>query len=311
MHEVPRGIAQCPCYYLFEDEMGRPSDFLARRIKEPKEIVLNNHDHNPLCPGIMIGFGENPIQDGQLLTSSGISPAYITQEAEVENVMETNPRRENCQIPVADGYRSTRIKNRSAERNAARASSVLVKDGNGNEYMTVASRGFPSGTKVFDPVDDQQEIGEVITEFPHADVALVRLHGARFANEVFENTFGEETPIRSRQFEGSENGSIGDYVLMSNPFMGYGEGTYGPWSESRIPSDNPHEPAHKWIRTRWVYLGQGFSQHMVDGVCGSAMWNERGSIVGFVQYAPASGQFKDWCLTVAANYMTERGFSIV
>lgn len=50
---------------------------------------------------------------------------------------------------------------------------------------------------------------------------------------------------------------------------------------------------------------------MVDGICGSAIWNHEGDVLGLVRYAPKSGHFLDWCLTVAADHLIDGGYSIV
>jgi len=123
LNNVPRSVACCPCYYLFEDEMGRPRDFPARRINEPTRDVVDNGQYGILRPGIMLSSGRHPTEDMEVLTSSG----------------------------------------------------VLVKDRLGNQYMTVASHGFPFGDKVFHPLAGQREIGKVIMELSHTDVAIVKL----------------------------------------------------------------------------------------------------------------------------------------
>ncbi|KAK2796240.1 hypothetical protein FQN50_009630 [Emmonsiellopsis sp. PD_5] len=260
--DVPSEIARCSCYYLFEDEMDRPPELPARRLKEPtKDTIVDDSKYETLRPGIMLSCGKHPKQDMEGLASSGI----------------------------------------------------LLKDGSGNNYMTVASHGFNQldGARVFHPVAGETEVGTVMMKLPHTDISLVRLHpDVHFVNECFENSLGEDTPIRLKRFEKSANIPIGCPVYMNNPFTGYSEGTYGPWGRLRVPSDDPNEPGQRWIRTRWAYLGQGSSEHMVDGVSGSPLWNREGNVVGFFNYAPQSGHFRDWCLTVAADHLVDGGYSI-
>lgn len=154
--------------------------------------------------------------------------------------------------------------------------------------MTVASHGFPFGDKVFHPLAGQREIGKVIMELSHTDVAIVKLHeGVQFVNEAFDNTLVEGPPMQLRQFAQAKETQIGSYIYMDNPFTGYIEGTCGPHARLRVPSDDPYEPKQLWLKTRWDYLGQGFSQRMVDGICGSAIWDEQGKVPGFFGYAPS------------------------
>lgn len=262
MTKVPRAAARCPCYYLFDDELGRPENLSAKRIKEPTGDVVDDSLYETLRPGVMLSSGRPSEQAVELRTTSG----------------------------------------------------VLVKDSLGNQYMTAASHGFPFGTKVYHPVAEAKEVGELIMELTHTDVGLVRLHdGVQFINHTFENTLLEADSVQLKGFTGALDRSMkyGDSVYMNSPWTGYGEGTYGPYVEDRIPRDDPFEPKQVWIQTRWLYLGQGFSHQAVDGACGSAIWNDDGNVLGFFGYAPASGQFLDWCLAVSVDHLVDRGFTIV
>jgi hypothetical protein len=257
LDKVPRAIARCPCYYLFEDEMGRPRDFPAHRIKEPTRDIADNGGYDILRPGVMLSSGKHPTEDVEVLTSSG----------------------------------------------------VLVRDRLGNQYMTVASHGFPFGDKVFHPLAAHREIGQVIMKITYTDIAIVKLHeGVQFVNVTFENTLIGGPSIQLRQFVRAKETQIGSYIYMDNPFTGFVEGIYGPHSMLRMRSDDPYEPKQKWIKTRWDYFGQGSSRRMVDGICGSAIWNDQGMVVGFFRYAPNSGHFKDWCLSVSAEHVIDSGY---
>ena len=178
--------------------------------------------------------------------------------------------------------------------------------------MTVASHGFLFGTKVFHPLTGHREIGEVILEITHTDVAIVKLHeGVEFVNVAFENTLVGGPPVQLRQFARANETQTGSFIYMDNPFTGYIEGTHGPRAILRVPSDDPYEPEQRWIKTRWDYLGQGSNQRMGDGMCGSVIWNDRDMVVGFFRYAPTSGHFVDWCLSVSAEHVIDHGFSLV
>ena len=50
---------------------------------------------------------------------------------------------------------------------------------------------------------------------------------------------------------------------------------------------------------------------MPEGVCGSAIWNNDSKALGFFRYAPKSGRFLDWCMSVIADHLIDKGYSIV
>ncbi|ETI21432.1 hypothetical protein G647_07779 [Cladophialophora carrionii CBS 160.54] len=79
---------------------------------------------------------------------------------------------------------------------------VLLKDGAGNEFMTVAAHGFPSecGTQVFHASPGTgRGIGEVVMEVSHTDIALVKLRDTEtFSNVTFQSDKIQE-PIQLKQ----------------------------------------------------------------------------------------------------------------
>ena len=79
----------------------------------------------------------------------------------------------------------------------------------------------------------------------------------------------------------------------------------------RVPSDDPQEPQQIWFTTQWSYMGQDSAADMVDGVCGSAIWNDDHRVLGFFRYAPVEGLYKDYCLSVAADHLIDGGYSVV
>lgn len=192
------------------------------------------------------------------------------------------------------------------------SSGILVEDALGNRFMTVASHGFPNGTAVYHPNASGKRIGEVIMEITHTDVALVKLDdGIEFLNEPFENSIMPETPVKLKDFAVVGDARPGDYVFLDSPFTGYMEGIRGVVSNIRVPSDDPHEPNELWVQCRWDYMGQGSYHYMADGVCGSAIWYESGQVGGFFRYAPKSGHFLDWSLSVAPDSLVDKGYRVV
>jgi hypothetical protein len=81
---------------------------------------------------------------------------------------------------------------------------------------------------------------------------------------------------------------IGSKIFMNNPFTGFSQGTCGPHTLTRVPSDDQNEPAVEWIKTRWTYLGQGLINELVDRIGGSAVWSKDGKVLVF-SAMPSSG----------------------
>ncbi|EAW12244.1 uncharacterized protein ACLA_062070 [Aspergillus clavatus NRRL 1] len=194
------------------------------------------------------------------------------------------------------------------------SSGILISDHLGSQYMTVAAHGFPGPFegKVFHPQSSGRAIGEVIVQISHTDVALVQLgQGVHFINEPFENTIIPAPPSRLEGFLRAAATRIGGNIFMDSPFSGFMEGTRGAHSLLRIPSDDPLEPKQSWIRCQWDYMGQGSYAAMVDGVHGSAIWDDNQNVLGFFRYAPQSGPFLDWCMSISADHLLDKGYTMV
>ncbi len=58
-------------------------------------------------------------------------------------------------------------------------------------------------------------------------------------------------------------------------------------------------------------MGSTDGESLRDGICGSAMWNEEGDVVGFFQYAPDSGCMANCCTGVSAAELIKAGHSLV
>lgn len=262
MSHLPQSIARCNCFYLYDDEMGRPLNRSALRQLDPAPGYPDNSKYDTLRPGVMLSSGKHPTEGWELFTSSG----------------------------------------------------VQVQDRNGYRYMTCAAHRFPYDGRVFHPNSSGQKIGTLITEITHTDIALVQLDKQiAFTNEVFQNTVTPGPPIQLQRFNTEEviRDKPGDEIYINSPFTGYIEGTRGILSTCRVPSDDLREPEQWWIQTRWDYMGQGSSNSLADGICGSAIWNNEGNVLGFFRYAPKSGHFLDWCMSISSHELVKRGFSIV
>ncbi|KIM96321.1 hypothetical protein OIDMADRAFT_44520 [Oidiodendron maius Zn] len=187
---------------------------------------------------------------------------------------------------------------------------ILVRDREGNTFMTCAAHGFPRkwGSAVYHPSPSTgQSIGELVMEIAHTDIALVKLNKEKeFVNETFESNL--RGALRLQRLLTAKRYSI---LALDSPDTGFIEGTLAISAKMRVPVDDPLEPEQEWICTTWVYTGQGMSKDLPDGICGSAIWDEDGTVVGFFRYAPKTGVMTDWCAGIAAKELIERGFTIV
>ncbi|KAI5862476.1 hypothetical protein GGS23DRAFT_572537 [Durotheca rogersii] len=264
MGKVPCQAANIICFYLFDDEMGRPPAPQARRLTDPTPGNPDNSQYDALQPGLRV--------------TSSYLPSH------------------------PDMFLST-------------TSGVLLKDHLvGNKYMTVASHGFPAecGTQVFHALPGNgRVIGELVTKSTHADVALVKLCDAEtFSNVTFHNDDGMMPQnIQLKRLVQVEGRQRSELAYLDSPDTGLIQGTYMFTSFAAIPSDD-NSPEQQWIFTIWLYRGQDSAISLPGGMCGSAIWNEDGDVLGFFRYAPTEGVMKDWCAGIAADELIDRGFTL-
>lgn len=63
LQAVPRSVAQCNCFYLFESMMGRPREPSARRIKQALLTQTDNSQYESLRSGVMAVRASMPRRD--------------------------------------------------------------------------------------------------------------------------------------------------------------------------------------------------------------------------------------------------------
>jgi hypothetical protein len=151
---------------------------------------------------------------------------------------------------------------------------VLVSDLVGNEFMTVASHGFPDecGTNVTHPLPvGGRTVGDLIMEVTHTDIGLVKLADAeRFSNVTFQSESISES-TRLKRLNSVKKLQVGDFVYLDSPDTGSLEGSFMRSSFQRIPVDDHGAPEQLWVFTAWVYMGQGSASTLPDSMCGSAI----------------------------------------
>lgn len=261
--KLPWKAANILCFYLYDDEMGRPFLPQAHRLRDPTLGNPDNSQYGPLQPGLRVTSTYLPSKPDMFLSTTA---------------------------------------------------GVLVRDQAGNEFMTVAAHGFPDecGTKVIHPLPaGGRNIGEVIMEVSHTDIALVKLRdGETFSNITFENENIQE-PVQLKQLATVKGRRVGDALVLDSPDTGCIDGVFQLTSYQRVPSDDHASPERQWIFTSWFYMGQDSAGSLPDGMCGSAVWTEDGDVIGFFRYAPKDGAMKDWCAGIAADELINRGYTLV
>ncbi|KAK3363871.1 hypothetical protein B0T25DRAFT_470095 [Lasiosphaeria hispida] len=192
-------------------------------------------------------------------------------------------------------------------------SGVLLKDQVGNEFMTVASHGFPAecGTQVFHAQPGNgRKIGELIMEISHTDITLVKLQDTEtFSNMTFQSN-NSPNQIQLKKLVPVKGRQRYEEVSLDSPDTGLINGSLVVTSFQAVPSDN-NSPVLQWVFTTWIYGGQDSAINLPEGMCGSAIWNEDGDVLGFFRYAPKEGVMKDWCAGIAADELIDRGFALV
>ncbi|EXJ55875.1 hypothetical protein A1O7_08806 [Cladophialophora yegresii CBS 114405] len=190
---------------------------------------------------------------------------------------------------------------------------VLLRDGVGNEFMTVAAHGFPSqcGTQVFHAFPGiGRDVGELVMEVSHTDIALVKLKDTeKFSNITFESDRIPE-PIQLKQLAPTASCPRFSLVCLDSPDTGFIEGQFMWSSFQAIPSDD-ESAEQDWVFTTWSYMGQDAAMKFPEEMCGSSIWSEDGNVLGFFRYAPKEGLMKDWCVGLAADELINRGYTLV
>ncbi|OAP53799.1 hypothetical protein AYL99_11985 [Fonsecaea erecta] len=260
MYLVPWLVGRVACVYLYEDEMGRPSNLYTRRQLDPTPESPDMSKYDTLQPGLRVVSNSPP------------------------------------QLGDPDTYLET-------------TTGVLLRDSVGNEFMTVAAHGFPSeaGTVVIHASPSGRVIGELISEVSPTDIALVKLAKTeKFSNVTFPNA---RVPVLI-QLKRLGRAKCFSEIYLDSPDTGLIDGIFMLQSRTRVPNDD-HEPKPEWLFTSWTYMGVDAAANLPGGMCGSAMWDAEGNVLGFFKYAPVEGVMTDWCAGVAADELINRGYTLV
>ena len=183
------------------------------------------------------------------------------------------------------------------------SSGVLVQDKDGNEFITVASHGFPNGTEVFHPTADGIVVANITKRIRDTDIAFAKLiPGLKYENETFGTDLS--TPTILNEICDPRQLKIGTTVFMDSPFTGFVEGMVVSRSRCRVPAGSEHW----WIRLEWVWMGQNWQDANPDGCCGSPMWDADGRVVAFFRYLIIEGPYAGYGVGISAIELEESGY---
>ncbi|EQK98744.1 hypothetical protein G6O67_006852 [Ophiocordyceps sinensis] len=199
----------------------------------------------------------------------------------------------------------------------ATTSGVLVR-GNANHtaFMTGASHGIGDSGTVYQrlPNGTKRIFGEAVQEVSYTDIALVALQsGVEFTNVTFEDENGN-VPTFTRLL-GERPQDLDTMpkwpkaVYLNSPFSGIMEGCLV--AKGIKIEGQPADP--RFVMYNWTYMGQaegaGSNQREPpDGVCGSAIWDDEGVVVGFFRSYVAEGPLAGFCASVSAAELIKAGY---
>jgi hypothetical protein len=148
---------------------------------------------------------------------------------------------------------------------------------------------------------------------PRSLLAFQHRDDTESCDEPFEKTVFPEPPSKPTKLLRAAETKLGDSIFLESPFSDFIEGTTLCHAVLLVPtSDDPIAPQqHTWVRCDWHYMGQGSSRAMSDEMRGSAIWNKEHKVLGLFCYAPTSGVFVDFCMSVAVDDLLSRGYSVV
>lgn len=191
----------------------------------------------------------------------------------------------------------------AASRTASTAG-ILLKDENGNRYMTVSAHAFPPDDSLIrHPHPTSASIGSVVSRIGTTDIALAVLK----ENIVFQNeTSSGAQSERGICLQGVRNPAEMkpyEHLYMENSFIGCTDAIFIHARLQRFPSTNPN--IYTWIWQDWVWAGQDAARIPVQGSCGSALWDKDGNVVSLSNYMEKE---KNIGIGVAAYELVKAGY---
>ncbi|KAL2849274.1 hypothetical protein BJX68DRAFT_237826 [Aspergillus pseudodeflectus] len=175
---------------------------------------------------------------------------------------------------------------------------IIILEGKEDRSIFGTGRLPQSGARCncFYLFDEEMSRPGSLSAFQHQE-------NVEFRNKPLENTVIPGPPSKFNELSQAPETKLGDSIFLDTPFSGFLEGTTVCHAVFGVPtSDDPGATQQStWIRCQWHYMGEGSGQAISDKICGSPIWNKEHKVQGLFRYAPTSGVFVDFCMSVAAD----------
>lgn len=206
----------------------------------------------------------------------------------------------------------------NAEETLTTTSGVLVKDPQGHQFMTAASHGVGPDETLFQrlPLDGARIVGRAVLEISFTDIALIKLADNReFTNELFEEPAGIDSGPQHRLTRlwgesPDDTMQILDTVYMNSPFVGLEEAVLCGVNAKlhQEPTDHPVEKELEYSVMSWYWSGQ--DAHFAASLCGNAIWDQEGRVVGFFRYGVVEGQNRGSSVAINVDELVKAGYKL-
>ncbi|EFW99178.1 hypothetical protein CMQ_5599 [Grosmannia clavigera kw1407] len=170
---------------------------------------------------------------------------------------------------------------------------VLVKDDNGNGYVTAASHRMADNGIVMTPKTGRI-VGTVSADIPRTDIALVDLNkDVEFENQPFETA--PDIPSSFTRLATEDDDLTHDTCFLDSPFSGVLEGV--------VAGTSIRVEGTEHIGYIWQYYGQLQGRICPpDGTCGAPICNENGVV--------SDGNFSGLSASVSASGLKHANFEL-
>ncbi|KAI9827243.1 MAG: hypothetical protein M1832_005381 [Thelocarpon impressellum] len=182
-------------------------------------------------------------------------------------------------------------------------SGAPVRAVSGERFVTVSAHGFPGGAPaIWHPTKQSgQEIGTMVRVLGKTDIGLMRLEpDFRYEADVFDDPeYGGPTLT---SFKSISDVKFADPLFLDSPFSGRCDGSAGHFAWRALPEGYENAKEGYWLETLWAYFGDGIPD-MLDGTCGSAIFDQNNQVVSFFHLAGENGQAE----SIAAQHAIDDG----
>lgn len=175
--------------------------------------------------------------------------------------------------------------------------------------MTGATHGIGQSRTLWQKNRPDKVIGEAVIELPTTDISLIQLKpDVVFENVPFENNL-DVVPHLAR-IATSEDAGRSVSCYLDSAFSGFMEGVVVA-SSARIYvlGDTPRYTVYNWMYTSQEEANTDKVQPP-DGTCGSVIWNDEGTVLGFYHYYMTGGEWPGYAVSVSASELAEAGYRL-